>query len=133
MSIPISLNSAGIRLFLIAGALYHFAFAIYHMMFWKTFNWDTQLKKSGELNSRVTQILNLCLIYVFILVGLISLLFFNDLFTNSLGRFILVAVSLFWFIRAIEQVIFFKLIHKLSKILFIAFIIGGLLYLIPIL
>ncbi|MBN1153965.1 hypothetical protein JXB12_03510 [candidate division KSB1 bacterium] len=119
------------RILLIAGALYHFAFALYHVKFWNIFQWNTNLKKSGEVNRGITQVLNLCMIYVFIIVGIISLIFPNDLCLMRLGHFILGAVSLFWFIRALEQVIFFKLSHKLSRLLFFLFIIGGMLYLLP--
>ena len=49
--------------------LHSFAFALFHMSFWKLFRWDRELAKVGLPTRAVTQILNLRLIYVFLGMG----------------------------------------------------------------
>jgi len=121
------------KILLIIGAIYHFAFAYYHTTFWKQFDWNTKLKKSGQINNAITRVMNLCLIYIFVIIGVMSLLFANDLLMMRLGKFILAAISGFWFIRSVEQIIYFKLEHHISRALFFVFLAGGIIYLLPIL
>jgi hypothetical protein len=113
------------------GGIYCFGFAIFHVLFWKIFRWRQNLHRLTPTNRAIMQILNLRLIYIFILFGVISLVFQDDLLNTSVGRFIVIAISLFWLGRAIEQIIFFGLRNSISAAFFIVFLVGGTIFALP--
>ncbi len=112
-----------------AAGAYNFLFAIFHMFFWKLklFNWEEELPKMSALNSAVMQVINLCLIVIFLLAGFISFYHNHDLTNTSLGKTLLIGFSIFWLLRLIEQFIFFGYRGPLPGI----FLLGFLLYAIP--
>ncbi|NJD22340.1 MAG: hypothetical protein FIA82_06670 [Melioribacter sp.] len=85
------------------------------------------------VNRAIMQILNLCLTFVFVAVGYISIFYASELLTTKLGKAILTATFLFWFLRAVEQIVFFGIKEARSNILTIIFAVGFIIYLIPIL
>ena len=113
------------------GGFYNLAFAIFHILFWKIFKWNSVLPKLDFLNRAIMQVLNLCLIFCFILFSWISLFFARELLTSDLGRTLLAGISIFWFLRSIEQIIFFN-IRRVESILFlIVFLCGSFIYALP--
>jgi hypothetical protein len=116
------------NILLLTGGLYSLAFAVFHMLFWRVFRWKADLQRLIPVNRAIIQVLNLRLIYVFLVVGLATVLFPVALLSTEFGMFILGVVSLFWFMRAIEQIIFFGL-HSIASIaLFWVFLIGSGLF-----
>jgi len=113
--------------------LYNLAFAIFHIFFWKLFNWRRDLRKNHPANRAIIQILNIRLIYVFILFGLVYLLYPEDLINTKLGFFIMLGILGFWIGRTIEQFIFLRIKSRLVTVLTIIFVIGIVLHLIPLL
>ena len=113
------------------GSFYNLAFAVFHLLFWKIFKWDTELSKISFLNRAVMQVLNLCLTFCFLLFSYISYFHTSELLTTGLGHAVLTGIAIFWLLRAIEQVIFFKLKHWGSIIMLLTFIAGALIYAIP--
>ncbi|MFH1623812.1 MAG: hypothetical protein ABID54_01485 [Pseudomonadota bacterium] len=87
----------------------------------------------SRINRAITQIMNLCLTFVFLAFAYISLFHATELLTTSLGKTLLVLISAFWTLRAIEQIIFFSLRKKISVTLLIVFVFGALIYLFPVL
>jgi hypothetical protein len=116
------------NILLLTGGLYSLAFAVFHMLFWRVFRWKADLQRLIPVNRAIIQVLNLRLIYVFLVVGLATVLFPVALLSTEFGMFILGAVSLFWFMRAIEQIIFFGLHSVASIALFWVFLIGSGLF-----
>ena len=114
---------------LLIGGLYHLGFVLFHLMFWKIFNWKRELRLLNVINRGVMQILNLCLTFVFFIFAYISIFHANELQTTGIGRSLLVFISIFWFLRAVEQVVYFKLKKGRSIVLFITFILGMMIYL----
>lgn len=112
------------------GGFYCLAFALFHLAFWKLFDWKRELPKLKPVNRGVMQVLNLRLTYVFLVVAFISFFYADELLTTSLGKVILAATSLFALMRAVEQLIFWK-IEKIGVIFFVIFLIGASLYAIP--
>jgi hypothetical protein len=119
--------------YLMVGAFYNLAFAIFHAFFGKIFKWDKQLRLLNFVNKGIIRILNLCLILVFLFFFYISFFHTIELTSTKLGLSTLLFISLFWFIRALEQIYFYGLKNRISLILFLIFIFGGLIYLRPIL
>jgi len=112
------------------GGIYCLVFAIFHLAFWKLFDWKNDLPKLKSVNRGVIQVLNLRLTYVFIVVAFISFFFAEDLINTKLGNVILGAVSLFALMRAIEQLIFWK-IEKIGLAFSFVLLIGAGIFAIP--
>ena len=79
------------------------------------------------------QILNIQLSYYFIFTGLICFAFPNELLTTKLGNWFLIGNSIFWLIRTIQQFIFLRANLFQVHVLTFVFVIGTLLFLVPIL
>jgi hypothetical protein len=118
---------------IIFGGFFHLGFVVFHLFFWRIFKWRKDLSSLNFINRAVMQILNLCLIFVFLTAGLISIFYAHDLVFTSLGKILIISISAFWFIRLIEQIIFFGFRKKLSVILSVLFALGSIVYLVPIL
>ena len=121
------------ELLLTIGGIYNLGFAIFHLLFWKIFKWKKDLASLTYVNRSIMQILNLRLTYVFLVMAYVSFGFQMDLTITKLGQTLLIAFSLFWFMRMIEQVIFFGVKNRISFTLTVLFFIGGVLYLLPLL
>jgi hypothetical protein len=115
------------------GGIYHLGFAVFHLAFWRLFSWKKDLSRLSPVNRKIMQILNLRLTYVFVAVGLISLLLAESLLSSDLGKAVLIGVALFWLMRAIEQVVFFGLRQAASLVIFLVFLAGAAIYLYPVL
>lgn len=113
---------------LIAGGIYHAGFVVFHSLFWKIFFWKYELDTLSIINRAVMQILNLCLIFVFLAFSYLSFAHRSELAATPLGRALLLIISTFWLLRAVEQVVFFGLKKRLSLLLFAVFMTGALLY-----
>lgn len=111
-----------------SGGLFHLAFVVFHLTFWKLFRWRTELDKLTSLNRAVVQVLNLSLTFVFIIFSYISLMHASALLQTDLGRALTLAIAVFWYLRAIQQVVFFGLRKTLSVVFFVVVVAGGTLY-----
>ena len=113
------------------GGMYCFAFVVFHLLFWRLFNWREDLRSLSFLNRNIMQVLNLSLTFAFVIFGYISLVHTTELLVTPLGKSLLVLIALFWLARAVEQVVFFKLKHWGSIAFLLVFLTGGSLYGIP--
>ena len=116
---------------ILIGGFYNLGFAIFHLMFWRLFRWKRDLSSLTFINRSVMQILNLCLTFVFLLMAYISFFNTSELIQTNLGKTLLVGFSLFWFLRMIEQIIFFGIRNLISIALTLVFLFGCVIYLIP--
>ena len=116
---------------ILIGGFYNLGFAIFHLMFWRLFRWKRDLSSLPFINRSVMQILNLCLTFVFLLMAYISFFNTSELIQTNLGKALLVGFSLFWFLRMIEQIIFFGIRNLISIALTLVFLFGCVIYLIP--
>lgn len=113
--------------------MYCIGFAVFHLRFSQMFHWKEELEKISSINKGIVQILNRRLIYIFIFVAAACFVFPEALSTTDFGHFFLIGMSLFWLGRAVEQVIFIKSQHPLAQLLTYLFLIGAILFAIPVL
>lgn len=113
------------------GGVYNLAFLVFHAMFWKIFKWHNELPKLTHINGAIMQVLNLCLMFCFLLFGYISLFHTSELGTSNMGRALLLFIALFWLARAIEQLVFFSFKRSSSIAMTILFLIGFCFYAYP--
>jgi hypothetical protein len=116
---------------IIAGGVYNLAFAIFHLTFWKVFRWKRDLALISRLNSGIFQIINLCLTLVFFFFAYISFFQINDLLHTGLGNAAIIFISLFWFLRMVEQIVFFGFKKRTSIVFTVIFLLGCVLYAVP--
>ena len=81
-----------------------------------------------SVNRAIMQVINLCLTFVFIIFGVISLQHPDQMMGTELGRTLIFLIAIFWFLRVVEQIIFFKLKNWLSWAFLFIFLIGTGLY-----
>lgn len=112
--------------------IYSLAFALFHIGFWKIFNWKRELKKISFANSGIMQILNVQITYYFIFVAFICFIFPNELLTTQFGNLFLAGTSLFWLIRTIQQFIFLSANNYKIHILTFIFFVGTILFALPV-
>jgi hypothetical protein len=79
------------------------------------------------------QILNVQMIYYFLFVAFVCFAFPTELLTTKFGNFFLIGNAFFWLLRTIQQFIFLRANHIKIHILTITFLIGTLLFVLPIL
>lgn len=116
---------------IVAGGVFNISFAAFHVLFWRLFDWKNDLSSLSLINKNIMQVLNLCLTFVFLIFAYLSLFHTEELLSTNIGHSILVLVCIFWLLRAIEQVVFFKLKTILSRTFLVIFLAGTTLYGIP--
>ena len=114
-----------------AGGVFHLALLVFHLMFWRLFDWERELRSLSFINRAVMPVLNLSLILLFALFGYLSLFHSRELLTSALGHSLLVGLAVFWAARAAQQIVFFKLRHWMSWVFLLIFSGGAGLYAIP--
>lgn len=114
------------------GGVFNLGFAVFHLFFWKLFNWKKDLALLTPVNRSVMQILNHCLTFMILVVAYVSLFLPHEMLATKLGRNLLVAFALFWFMRMLEQVFLFEVKGRLSVVFTLIFLLGSILYLIPV-
>lgn len=118
---------------LMCAGVFNLGFAAFHFCFWKLFRWGKELPKLSFANRGIMQILNLCIIYVFLVMAAACLLVPTELLSTRLGQLLLGSFALFWGLRAAYQPVYFGLKHPLSWGLFIVFLIGTAIHALPLL
>lgn len=104
---------------------------VFHVFFWKLFNWKNDLNSINKVNKGIIQVLNLCLMFVFLIFAYISLFQTDELLTTSLGKSLLAGMALFGIFRVIEQFIFFELKLLRSKVVLCGALLIAIVYFIP--
>ncbi len=112
--------------------IYNVGFFVFHLLFWKLFQWDKELKKLNFVNRGVMQILNIQVIFYFLFVAVLCFIFPLEIMSTTIGKCFLIANSLFWLIRTFQQFVFFKTNNLKINALTITFLIGTLLFALPI-
>jgi hypothetical protein len=112
---------------------YNLAFAVFHIFFWKIFYWNEDLKRVSIANRAIIQILNLRLIYFFLLMAIIYFFYTDELMNTSLGFSLLIGFLFFWIGRTIEQFIFLRIKSSMVTALTLIFFTGVIIHLLPIL
>jgi hypothetical protein len=116
---------------LFAGGIFNLGFTVFHLFFWKLFDWKKDLASLTPVNRSVMQILNLCLTFMIFMMSYVSLLLPQEMLTTRLGKSLLASFALFWFLRTLEQIFVFEVRNRLSVVFTLIFLLGSILYIIP--
>ena len=112
-------------------AAHSFGFALFHLGFWRMFDWSRTLQATTLPNRAILQIANVQLVWVFAGVGLLCLLFPDELAGTPLGRALLGGMAAFWLIRLAGQWIWLRVNRPLVHALSVLFALGALLFAAP--
>ena len=104
---------------------------VFHIYFWKLFDWENDLESVKKVNKGIIQVLNLCLMLCFAIFAYISLFQADELLNTSLGKTLIAGMALFGVFRVIEQFIFFELTLFRSKIVLFGALLIAVVYSIP--
>lgn len=116
---------------IIIGGFLWLGFFVFHALFWRLFDWKSDLESLTATNKAVMQVLNLCLMIVMVLFSYVSIFQAEALLTTSLGKSILIGIISFGVFRSIFQAIFFDLKQSRSKLVLFVALLGTTIYLIP--
>jgi hypothetical protein len=111
---------------LLASALYCFALAVFHLMFWRLFHWPASLVGSGSLNAAVTQMLNLMLTLGVVMYG--AALAFGALHPDRVSWTLPAAGALFLAVRTMVQPLQFSMRNIPSQAITVIFVAGGIVH-----
>lgn len=93
---------------LYAAAGYNVALALFHLGFWRIFRWKDELPKLHPVNQGVMQVMNLMLMFVFVMLSALLVLNAAEIPGSRLGRSLLAGMMLFWIVRAALQFPFWR-------------------------
>ena len=111
--------------------VYNILLIVFHILFWKMFNWKKETKRMSIANRAVIQIMNVQLIVFFLLMAIMAFVFQTELLTSKIGKFCLIIGAVFWLVRLLNQFIFLRINNIKIHILTFVWFIGTLLYTIP--
>jgi hypothetical protein len=126
---------------LIGGVLTLLLF-LFHISFYKLFRWDQEFTKISVVNKKIIYTINLAITLLFLLFGVISLVYVKELARcEGLAFGICLAYALFWLWRLIWQITYFEIpkptTNKKSAIinysLIIVFVLLFVAYITPVL
>ena len=113
------------------GGAYNIVLIVFHLMFWRLFDWPRGLRSLTFLNRAVMQVLNISITLIFGLFAYVSLVHTEEMLSTGLGRALMVGLTAVWAARAVLQAIFFKLRTWSSWAFLVFFALGSLLYALP--
>jgi hypothetical protein len=122
------MNSSMQSALLLAAGGYNLAFALFHMSFWRLFQWPASLTSAGRLNSAVTQTLNIVLTYVFLAAAARMIFLWTR---GQEATLLLLAGAGFWALRAALQPLLFARNSNLSRAMTGIFVAGAVLHASP--
>jgi hypothetical protein len=120
------------ELLVIAGGVYMVALIVFHLLFWRIFNWPDTLMSLNKVNKATMQVLNLAITFIFVIIAYISFAHTDELLNTGLGTSILILLSMLWLFRAALQPVFYDIKHKASIGLTFYFLVGAVLYGVPV-
>lgn len=110
---------------LYAAAGYNVAFAVFHLGFWRLFRWQEELPKLHPVNRGVMQVVNLMLVFIFLLMAGLQVLLPGEMGGTALGRLLTAGLTAFWLVRAILQPVFWRTMPKATNAAFICLFMFG--------
>jgi hypothetical protein len=121
------------KAFLIAGGILNALFAIFHLALPKLARWQDSLSTLSTDTQAIMYTLNLAVALTLLVFAYVSVIYRRDLLTTNLGKAVIVSIGLFWFVRAIAEILYFRIGVDGSWVGVLIFGAVGTVYLIPLL
>jgi len=104
------------------------AFALFHLGFWRLFDWPRTLQGTTRPNRAILQIANAQLVWVFTGLALLCFAMPDALAGSALGRAVLGGMAVFWWLRLVLQFVWLRVHHPLVHGLSMAFALGAVMF-----
>jgi hypothetical protein len=111
---------------LLAAAIYSFALAVFHLMFWRLFRWPASLAGSGSLNVSVTQTLNIMLTFGVLMYS--AALCWGALHPERTAWALPAAGALFLAVRVVVHPLQFSMRERASQAITVVFALGAIIH-----
>lgn len=121
------------KAFLIAGGILNALFAIFHLALPLLARWQDSLSTLSTDNQAIMYTLNLAVALTLLVFAYVSVFHQRDLLTTNLGKAVIVSIGLFWFVRAVAEILYFRIGVDGSWVGLLIFGATGAVYLIPLL
>lgn len=115
------------NVFIVAGGIILIFFGLFHAAFWHLFDWSSELKELQVVNGNIMQMLNVGIICLLVSFGIILLIYRREVALSGLGRVLLFALSLFFFVRGVLEFVYPESSFLLGVVLFLV----AMIFLIP--
>ena len=115
-------------LLVMACGLHSLLLGLFHLAFWRLFDWPRSLQSTTPANRAIIQILNLRLAWVFFAVAAACLLLPEETTGTLLGRGLLGFMCLFWIGRTFEQIVYLRINRAMVHVLSAVFALGAALF-----
>ncbi len=115
------------KTFVTIGGVLSIVFGIFHLSFWKLFDWKNELSNLSPDNSNIVQMLNIGTSIVLLSFGYILLFNRKEIMNTRIGKTLLSVLSIFYLARFIMEFAF----PNGSLIFGIILLFSVLIYLIP--
>ncbi len=114
------------------GGFLWLGFAVFHMSFWKVFDWKNELAMLMPVNRMIMQAADVCMIYQFIVFAYISFAYAQVLVSQSIGHVVLLTWLGFWILRAGLQFLLGSAKSMASNVTAVVCIIMMVYYAVPV-
>lgn len=94
---------------LVAGGILNLLLAVFHMLFPWIFAWGKDLQAVSNVNKAILYTFQSVMVFVLVAFAYLSIVHRTDLVTTRLGRSVLFLIGIVWLIRAVAEVVFFRL------------------------
>ena len=106
--------------------------ALFHLRFPKLFHWKNDYTSISEVNKKIFFTIHLALLFMFIVIGILSLVYARELSEcTGISFGFNVAISVFWLWRVVWQIFYFKG-KTIHYILIAVFLILSATYSVPV-
>ncbi len=94
------------KVLITVGGILNILLALFHLSFWKAFNWKAELANLSVVNSNIMQMLNIAVCVILLSFGYLLLVNRKEIINTRIGKTILFILSLFYFVRLIMEYVF---------------------------
>ena len=116
---------------LIFGGAANLLLALFHMAFWKFFDWPASLAPISLDNRAIIQVANLHLILIIGAFAYVSFYYRRELVSSGIGRAFVGTVASFYILRAANQFIFWEMANAESIVIVVLSLIIAAAYAVP--
>ncbi len=121
------------KVLLVAGGILNALFAIFHLALPLLARWQDSLSTLSTDNQAIMYTLNLAIALTLLVFAYVSVFYQRDLLTTNLGKAVIVSIGLFWFVRAVAEILYFGIGVDGSWVGLLIFGAIGAIYLVPLL
>jgi hypothetical protein len=94
---------------LVVGGILNLLLAVFHMLFPWIFAWGEDLQGLSPVNRAIVYTFQSVMVFVLVAFAYLSIVHRIDVVTSRLGRSVLFLIGTVWLIRAVAEVVFFRL------------------------